>query len=394
MLNYHGAHDIGHALQDLMLVGCTSFAANMGSADSSFIIGRNFDFFISEAFAEDKIICFVNPSTGHRFAYVTWASFIGVVSGINAQGLTVTINAGRSDIPTSAATPISLLAREILQYAGNIGEAIAIAEKRKTFVSESLLIGSAKDNRAVIIEKSPSTVGIYETGNEWMVCANHFQSEAFDQDEANREHKFGSPSNYRQQRASELLTLRDTLTYTEAANILRDRNGLEGQPIGVGNEKAMAQMISHHSVIMMPRKHYIWVSTAPYQFGPYLSYSLDDVFTNPYIPEDKGRYIEELTIPADPFLATDQFSDFMAYRLLLKEVIVASDRGLTVKEGDISKLIELNPEYYEPYVVAGDYYASRKDATNAEKYYEMALEREIPHEDRRRELKDKIRKLP
>jgi len=56
MLNYHGAHDIGHALQDLMLVGCTSFAANMGFSDSSLIVGRNFDFYINEAFAEDKIV--------------------------------------------------------------------------------------------------------------------------------------------------------------------------------------------------------------------------------------------------------------------------------------------------------------------------------------------------
>ena len=170
MLNYHGAHDIGHALQSLALVGCTSFAANMGLEDSSLILGRNFDFYINEDFAKNKIIVFVNPENGYDFTYITWASMIGVVSGMNEAGLTVTINAAKSDIPGKAKMPISLLAREILQYAGNIKEAVAIAKKRETFVSESLLIGSANDNKAVIIEKSPSKLGVFDTGANELVC--------------------------------------------------------------------------------------------------------------------------------------------------------------------------------------------------------------------------------
>src|SRR5690606_27377897 len=108
--------------------------------------------------------------------YITWAGFIGVVSGMNDQGLTVTINAAKSSIPTGAATPVSLVAREILQYAADIDEAIVIAHRRNMFVSESFLIGSARDHKSVVVEKTPDTLAVYDPGSDEVICTNHYQS--------------------------------------------------------------------------------------------------------------------------------------------------------------------------------------------------------------------------
>ncbi len=209
----------------------------VNSKDSSMIIGRNFDFYINESFAKNKIVAFVNPDKGHKFMYVTWASMIGVVSGMNEKGLTVTINAAKSDIPTKATMPISLLAREILQYAGNIDEAIDIAKKRNTFVSESLLIGSAADHNTIIIEKSPTKLGVYSSDSNQIVCSNHFQSDVFSNDSNNIKYIVESASLYRELRCKQLINKKHEIHYTDVAEILRDHKGLDNASIGIGNEK-------------------------------------------------------------------------------------------------------------------------------------------------------------
>ncbi len=116
---------------------------------------------------------------------ITWGGMTGAVSGMNEQGLTVTINAAKSDIPYSARTPISILAREILQYAKNIKEAYNIAKKRETFVSESILIGSSSDAKASIIEKSTYKIALVEPQENYIVSTNHFRSAVFNSDPKN-----------------------------------------------------------------------------------------------------------------------------------------------------------------------------------------------------------------
>ena len=169
-MQYHSAHDIGHVMQDYMLVGCTSCAVwGRESADSSLLMARNFDFYMGEEFAKNKLVLFQKPDSGYAYVSVTWPGMLGVVSGMNTQGLAVTINASKLEVPSSSATPISILVKSILQYASNIEEAETIAASFKTFVCESILVGSANDGRAVIIEKTPSAMGVYspEGGSEF-----------------------------------------------------------------------------------------------------------------------------------------------------------------------------------------------------------------------------------
>ncbi|MDX1463253.1 MAG: C45 family peptidase [Marinirhabdus sp.] len=383
-LYLHGAHDIGHALQDLMLVGCTSFAVwDEKTEDGKLLVARNFDFYAGDAFAEEKIIAFVQPDSGHPFMSVTWGGFIGVVSGMNNQGLTVTINAGKSKIPLVAKTPISIVTREILQYASTIDEAIAIAKNREVFVSESILVGSAKDQRAVVIEVSPSDFGVYALeNNSQLVCANHFQSEAFADDRRNMKTIEESHTAYRFDRMEELLASEDKVNPTEAVAILRNTDGLNGTPIGYGNEKALNQLLAHHGIVFQPEDQKVWVSAHPYQMGAFVMYDLDEVFnTTATLPRIISMANETETISASPFLQTKAYRDYERYRSLETQLSAQIETETFSDPAIAEDVIDLNPNYWKAYYLSGRYYFETAQFGKAAERFALAARKEIPSQD-------------
>lgn len=390
ILNYHAAHDVGHAMQNMMLVGCTSFGAWANKTeDSSLIIGRNFDFWVGDAFAENKIVEFVAPDSGYNFAYITWGGFIGVVSGMNEKGLTVTINAAPSQIPFGAATPVSLVAREILQYAQNINEAIHIAQTRKMFVSESFLIGSAKDKKAVVIEKTPKKLDVYYPTDNSITCTNHYQSTELLMEESNREQMKNSASVYRQKRLLQLMESDYPLNPAKVAEILRNQKGLNNSDIGLGNEKAINQLIAHHSIIMMPDSLRFWVSTNPWQLGAYVCYDLKKVFEQKAKPGKGTVSVARYTIPADSFLKTDDYQHYLYFRLVKNKQAF----GHTDYNFNPDSLMFANPSYYDTYRILGDYYMHFGNRAKAEEMYAMALKKEIATEEERKSIQKKLKSL-
>lgn len=372
ILNYHAAHDIGHALKDLSMVGCTSFSVNNElSADSSLLIARNFDFYMGDEFAEDKLLLFVKPDKGFAFSSYSWAGLTGVVSGMNEKGLTVTLNASKSDIPTGAKDPISLLAREILQYASNINEAVEIATNREVFVSESLLIGSAADNKSVVIEKSPQKIDVYDSKKELTTCANHYQAENFVKDSVNILNIKNSDSKHRFDRMNNLIKKNAPISTHEAVSILRDKKGLNDEFIGYGNPKSINQLIAHHAIIFKPSQGQFWISTPPYQLGNFIGYDLNQVFNSP----DQFTYVDSLTISSDDFLNSSAYKKYEVFKeikqLIQKSIMLNLPFSLTKKAEE--NFILTNPKSYITYMTLGEYHSNKLNYKKAINYFTQAL---------------------
>ncbi|GAA6770114.1 acyl-CoA--6-aminopenicillanic acid acyl-transferase [Flavobacterium sp. CGRL2] len=377
-LYLHAAHDIGHALQDLALVGCSSFAAwNEKSEDGNLILARNFDFYVNDAFAENKIAAFIKPKEGFPFMMVTWPGMIGAVSGMNYEGLAVTINASKSKIPLSAKTPISILTREILQHAKNLDEAIAIAKKRKVFVSESIMVGSANDSKAILIEVSPNKMDVYDVPNsDQLICSNHFQGDAFAADKRNLEQIANSHSEYRYERMQELLSANPKVNPKIASEILRNKDGLQNISLGYGNEKALNQLLAHHGIIFKPKEKLVWVSANPYQLGEFVCYDLKTVFGENRNKTESFQS-KNLNIAKDSFLETTAYQNFKKFKVEDHKIDSLLEKKEVISPEFIQNYQSLNPDYWVVYYKAGLYFYQKKEYLQAKLNFEKALTLEI-----------------
>jgi tetratricopeptide (TPR) repeat protein len=278
---------------------------------------------------------------------------------------------------------VSLVAREILQYAENIQQAIAIARKRKMFVSESFLIGSAEDNKAVIIEKTPDTIAVYDPQKNYILCANHFQSNTLKDSKDNIIQLKENASPYRYKRLAQLLQENGKNTVAKTISILRDHEGLNNTDIGLGNERAMNQFISHHSIVFEPQQLKVWVSTSPWELGEYVCYDLHTIFSLKGLTTDQEIYDSAATIPADSFIQTQEFKNFEKYRRVSQQL-------LDGKDVDVDSMVALNPQYYHAYVLAGDYCYKKEEWEKALHYYETALTKVVATAPEEEHIKKQI----
>lgn len=392
-LNYHAAHDLGHAMQEYMLVGCSSFAAwDSESDDSTLIIGRNFDFWVGDDFAKNKVVTIMEPDKGYKFLSVGWAGMSGVLSGMNEKGLTITMNAAKSSPPVRSKTPISIIAREILQYASNIEEAYIIASKRDAFVSESLLIGSGLENRAAIIEKSPDNTRLFTTQGELIISTNHFQTAGFFNDKQNKEAVQaieGSHSQYRYNRLKQLIADMKPLSPERSARILRNKNGISDEELGLGNEMSINQYISHHSVIFKPVQRVVWVSTAPWQLGKMVKYDLNELF-NLSANNIKDDFKD---IPADSVQINEFEPKVRDFRKMSKLLSQKTSEKISADEEFVSSYIMINPYFFQTYTNLGENFLSSGDYSSASAMFSKALEMKLPSEETRRYIINKLEKL-
>ncbi len=371
---YHALHDITQGLEHSPLLGCSAFAA-AGSATSNghLIIGRNFDFEGPEIFDREKSVLFFKPKGRIPFASVAWTGMSGVVTGVNAEGIYVSINAARTEDKGKDGMPVEILVRQILEEAHTLDEAIALVKKTPVMVPDFYLLGDGKSGESAVVERSPTRAEVRRS-KDVTLLTNHALQPAFAGDAENDRLKRYMTSGARFRRLEELTKKwHGQIDPKKALEILRDKHGAGGETLGLGNRNTLDAIIATHSVIVDATNLVLWVGEGPHCLGKYRAFDL----RKELLSEDRPAPAD---LPEDPIAQTDEYRAYVLASASLK----AAERLVGEKEPEraieearkAEALEELMPE---PHRLLGDALKARGDRDGARKEYQRFLELSPPY---------------
>lgn len=370
---YHALHDITQGLERSPLLGCSAFAAaGAATANGHLIIGRNFDFEGPEIFDEDKAVLFFNPAGKIPFASVAWLGMTGVVTGLNAEGVYISINAARSEDKGEGGMPVEILAREVLEESHSLDEAIALIKRTPVFVPDFYLLGDGKTGESAVVERTPKRVEVRRS-HDVTLLTNHALSPSFAHDAENDRLRRYLTSGARYKRLAELVQRhRGALDARRALEILRDKRGAGGELLGLGNRNALDALIATHSVVVDATHLVLWVAQGPHLLGKFIAFDLRRELLGEERPQPSD-------LPSDPLLGSEELR---AYQEALGSIRAADHLSARAPDRAIEELkkaealVEKIPETHRK---LGDLLRARGQIEEARRQYRRFLELTPPY---------------
>ena len=156
-----------HALPELMAATCSSFAAfGKATSDGRLIHMRNLDWAIQSNVQRYAAIVVQHPEGKHSFVSIGWLGFIGVVSGINDQGISVAeIGAKTTDVVLEG-IPMPFLLRRVLEESDDLEKAVGIVRTVPRTGGYNYLFAGAQAQKAVALETTRNQCAVFWADQE------------------------------------------------------------------------------------------------------------------------------------------------------------------------------------------------------------------------------------
>ncbi|MFY0531548.1 C45 family autoproteolytic acyltransferase/hydolase [Nannocystis pusilla] len=235
-----------------------------GGERGNLVIGRSFFADLGLDVEPDRLVTIVHPDGKYPFASVGWAGLMGVVTGINARGIFVALDPTRTDDALEEGVPLPLILRQILEDADTLEQALEILQAAPARTSGAVLVGDGRQRRAAVVELARDRDDRKPRGDDQALvwATNHMLRESFERDAQNDRIRRFTSSGYRYDRLGELLA-EAPVDPARAVAILRDRKGLGGSELGLGNRNAVDNLHLTHAVVVDATAMVMWVGEVP-----------------------------------------------------------------------------------------------------------------------------------
>jgi hypothetical protein len=304
-------YDMALSFEHSPLIGCTTFTFG-GSAleGGGGVLARAFDFEVDEVFDDHKAVFLVQEAGQIPFASVAWPGLVGVVSGMNAEGVAVVVHGARAGTPRAEGEPVVHALRRVLATARNTNDAIRALAEQPAMVSHLVILNDAA-GIAAVVERVPGAPNFVRFLPAKAATTNHFEG-AGAPDPKNVTVRANTSTLPRRTRGDELLArLPPHLSASEAVlravMLLRDRQGLHDAPLQLGDRSAINALIATHGVVMDTKRRVLWVSESPHLLGRFVAFDLKRLLAPDYDPE----HTADLEATAeDPLLTSGDYARF------------------------------------------------------------------------------------
>jgi isopenicillin-N N-acyltransferase like protein len=306
-------YDMALSFEHSPLIGCTTITFGGDELDGGGgILARAFDFEVDEVFDQHKAVFFVQEEGQIPFASVAWPGLVGVVSGMNLDGVAVVVHGARGGTPQAEGEPVVHALRRVLSTAHSTDDALRALAAEPAMVSHIVIVNDAS-GRAAAVERVPGKPNFVRFLGPKAVTTNHFEGPSA-QDKKNLTVRAKTSTLPRRARGDELLSrLPEHLTppeaVTDAVAMLRDREGLGDARLPLGDRSAINALIATHGVVMDTKRRILWVSESPHLLGRFVAFDLKRAFAPDYDPEHSPALD---SIAEDPLLTSGDYARWRA----------------------------------------------------------------------------------
>ncbi len=146
------------------LFHCSGFAL-MGDATQGGRIyhGRILDYMKGVGLEANAVVIVSQPDEGHAWINVSYAGFIGSVTAMNAEHISIGEMGGRGEGNWDG-KPMAQLVREVMEKAGTLDEAVEIMRRAPRTCEYYYVIADGKTKQAVGIKATPETFDVVHPG--------------------------------------------------------------------------------------------------------------------------------------------------------------------------------------------------------------------------------------